>query len=432
MKCSTTTMQTIQQLLVQDFQHQLEAEAEFSAIELEQSLRSMLQEIGKACLGAMLSGADEHQHPGRVACECGALARRISRRGAKLLSVFGWVDYRRSYYHCAHCGSRWSPLDVQQHLRPGRATAPMAALLGLAGITVSFEEAQRHIREYLQVAVSVNTIRQETQWIGEKQAQREQAMLARSQDLEVLQQRKRQAKGRKRMYGSIDGAFVPLEQEWKEAKLVSWYQVGRRYGRAEPHAQDIIYHISLEEAASFSDLVWATALEYQADLAEELVFVCDGAPWIWKLVEHHFPKAVQIVDWYHACQYLHPVGEALFSDADQQAAWVTEMEALLWEGDVALIIRKSQALIEQVGGPAQKLVTYYTNNQHRMRYDEFRDANYFIGSGTVESGGKQIVSMRLKRSGARWTKSGATATAKARTAWLSNAWQTVTTLPLAA
>jgi hypothetical protein len=234
------------------------------------------------------------------------------------------------------------------------------------------------------------------------------------------------------VYGSIDGAFVPLEQEWKEAKLVSWYQVGPRYGSTEPHAQDITYHISLEEAASFSDMVWATALEYQADLAEELVFVCDGAPWIWKLVAHNFPKAVQIVDWYHACQYLHPVAEALFSDADQQAAWVTEMKALLWEGDVATIIRNGQALIEQVGVPAQKLVTYYTNNQHRMQYDEFRQANYFIGSGTVESGGKQIVSMRLKRSRARWTKSGATATAKARTAWLSNAWQTVTTLPLAA
>ena len=32
-----------------------------------------------------------------------------------------------------------------------------------------------------------------------------------------------------------------------------------------------------------------------------------------------------------------------------------------------------------------------------MRYDQFRAAGYLIGSGTVESGCKQIVTQRLKR-----------------------------------
>ena len=66
-----------------------------------------------------------------------------------------------------------------------------------------------------------------------------------------------------------------------------------------------------------------------------------------------------------------------------------------------------------------------------MRYDDFRDKNYFIGSGTVESACKQIVSMRLERPGARWTHQGAALTAKARTAWLSGSWNSVTQLPLA-
>ena len=65
-----------------------------------------------------------------------------------------------------------------------------------------------------------------------------------------------------------------------------------------------------------------------------------------------------------------------------------------------------------------------------MRYADFRAENYFIGSGTVESACKQIISMRLKRSGAQWTEYGAAMTAKARTAWLSNSWKTVTQLPL--
>jgi hypothetical protein len=58
-----------------------------------------------------------------------------------------------------------------------------------------------------------------------------------------------------------------------------------------------------------------------------------------------------------------------------------------------------------------------------------------IGSGTVESGCKQIVTQRLKLPGAQWEVTGATQTAKARAAWLSGVWQTLcdqrSALPLA-
>lgn len=57
-----------------------------------------------------------------------------------------------------------------------------------------------------------------------------------------------------------------------------------------------------------------------------------------------------------------------------------------------------------------------------MRYDRFRAAGYMIGSGTVESGCKQIVSHRLKLPGAQWLVAGAVKTAKARAAWLSGQW----------
>lgn len=54
-----------------------------------------------------------------------------------------------------------------------------------------------------------------------------------------------------------------------------------------------------------------------------------------------------------------------------------------------------------------------------MRYSQYRQQGYAIGSGTVESSCKQVATARLKISGARWTLDGAVATAKARAAWLS-------------
>jgi hypothetical protein len=431
MKFSTQTLSAIQRLLVEDFKQQLGQEA-IAADEIEQALRDGLQEIGQNGYGEMLSLIDEHQYQVEERCACHQMGKRVSRREAQLLSVFGRAKYKRSYYHCASCGRRWIPLDESQQLRPGRATRLMSSLLGIAGVSVAFEEAQHQIQRYLQVDVSPNTIRQETQWIGEKQAQQERVWQERSQDLVHLQQREQASERPQRLYGSLDGAFVPVAQEWKEAKLISWYQVGERYGDNELHAQAIHHYASLEEAASFGELVWATAVEHQADRAAELVFVCDGAAWIWKLIERYFPQAVQIVDWYHACQYLYPVAEALFDTPEQQGEWVDEMQAFLWEGEVETVIQICQHLPAKAGAPAQRLVTYYRNNQERMRYAAFRQANYLIGSGTVESGCKQVVSLRLKRSGATWSLAGASATAKARAAWLSGTWDVLCALPLAA
>ena len=47
MKCSTSTMKAIRQLLIQDFEAQLETEGYPTANQLEQSLRSELQTIGQ-------------------------------------------------------------------------------------------------------------------------------------------------------------------------------------------------------------------------------------------------------------------------------------------------------------------------------------------------------------------------------------------------
>ena len=105
------------------------------------------------------------------------------------------------------------------------------------------------------------------------------------------------------------------------------------------------------------------------------------------------------------------------------------MKNLLWDGQIEAILKECRAHLAQVGYPVERLISYYSNNLERMQYADFRAKDYFIGSGTVESACKQIVTMRLKRSGARWTQPGATLTAKARTAWLSNSWHL---LPLAA
>jgi hypothetical protein len=424
MKFSTKTLEKVTALLVADVEKQLEGGSKPMG-SIEHGLRAVLQNIGQESLGRILSMKDQQSYGVRCECSCGEQARRISRRTAKTLSVFGWIEYRRSYYACEQCGHRWYALDKDEKLRAGRASTGMNRLLGIAGVTVSFEEAQRHIREYLLVDVSINTIRAETQRIGAMQSQREQNWLSQSQDLDYLQSREREPASMERIYGSIDGAFVPLAEGWKEEKTVCWYKAGQRYGSEELRALDIHYYTSLQEATAFGKLVWATGLHHHVDQARELVFVCDAAAWIWKIIEHYFPEAVQIVDWYHACQRLYAVADALVGCTEQERiSWIEQVKGLLWEGDVDTVLRILRALSQKHHHCEiiQDAITYYKNNQKRMDYAHFRKMGYFIGSGSVESACKQIVSLRLKRAGARWTKTGASAVAKARAAWLSQQW----------
>ena len=73
-------------------------------------------------------------------------------------------------------------------------------------------------------------------------------------------------------------------------------------------------------------------------------------------------------------------------------------------------------------GVIQDNITYFSNNKERMRYNEYKDKGYHIGSGTVESACKHIVSQRLKQSGMTWSVEGANAITQLRILWENGEW----------
>lgn len=450
MEFSTEATQAMAAIMVSEMERL--GNAAGNIYEMENEMREFLQAVGAKALGQALESRDKRTNTDRsLPCACGRTQEFLSRRPAVIVSVFGRVSFKRRYYSCVACEQAQSPLDRQVGVQAGQVTAGLAELLALAGVEVAFEEASRLVERFLLVRVSDNTLRKETECFGALQQAREAQWQQDSQDEAWLQARQRQP-GRQagRLYGSIDGVLVPLKGEWRELKNIAWYGVepirswqSRRHHanqvgqQNDLQAQDISYHCDIQNAHDFDELFWASACRRQADLFEEVVFVCDGAVWIWNLIERHFPHATQIVDWYHASQYLAPIAEAAFGLGCSQAdAWLEQARSLLWEGQIDDLIHDCRLL---ASGPAAEAVktalTYYSNNRHRMDYARFRREGYFIGSGTVESGGKQIAGLRLKRAGARWTETGAVQTAKARAAWLSRDWDALATaraaLPLA-
>lgn len=439
-------MEAISDLLAEQVGQIMAKHPEYVSGDMEGEMRRLLRSVGAKAMGKSLTAQDD-QYPTTVSCDCGHEAKYIMRRQAKTLTAFGWVAYRRAYHLCAHCQHGQSPLDQKLRLQPGQVSVGLQPLLGLLGVQTSFDEASRLAKELLLLEVSDNTIRKVTQMIGQRQAAKEADWQQQSQDPARLRKRRRSQAAPRRLYGSIDGVLTPVEEEWRELKVGAWYEVTaiserqwpsrfhHRLGALEAlKAEKISYYCDITDPGSFSELFWATGCQRQADNAKELVFVADGAKWIWKLVESNFPEAVQIVDWYHAVAYLTPIATALHDSAAEAELWRQSMANHLWHSQTEEVISICLELADhsQAGPEALTAATYFHNNKQRMDYAYYRRQGYLIGSGTVESGCKQIGTMRLKRSGARWTKQGAVSTAKARAAWLSDQWQDVSRpLPLA-
>ena len=409
--------------------------------EIEQVLRELSRVVSGQGLQKVIE-AQEEKYGYQVACECGRTAQPLGKREAVLWSVFGKVSYQRRYYLCEHCHRGQSPLDERLGMVPGQSTPGLASLLGILGVETAFEEASELAERFLLFRVSDNTVRKQTEGYGRAQAQMEKEWKQYAEDVKGLQVRERSIQKRAgRIYGSMDGAHVPLHGEWRELKTLCWYEVESLHpSRSQNHhgvrvgeqrslqAKNMKYYCDIQEADQFGRLLWASAIQNQVDAFAEIVFVSDGAVWIWNLVQKYFPSAVQIVDWFHASEYLTPIAEAAFgSNTSQAHEWLTQARSELWEGHIQDVIQSCRSLWSHPAARPfiEKTIGYYSHNEKRMDYARFRQLGYLIGSGTIESACKQIAAARLKRSGARWTLSGVIATAKARAAWLSRTWDSL-------
>jgi hypothetical protein len=346
--------------------------------------------------------------------------------------MLGRVSYKRAVYVCASCGNRHYPMDEALGLRPNEMSAEMEQLEAQIGVHLPFAQASDLFEALTLVSVSDQSIDKATQAYGEEVSAVEKEQLKEAQSGE------KSSLVPLRLYGSIDGGRVRTraakgeEQPWREVKIGAWYQA-RGVPPSKPddkwtiQADDISYYSDICPAADFGDLFWASGVSRGAENAAELIIIGDGAQWIWELVDLHFPDAIQIIDWFHACEYLMPVAKQAFDDKTQQQDWLKTTRDALWYGELESVIKACAKHIQPdlpaKEDAAQQAVTYYTNNQHRMDYEHYRKQGYQIGSGTIESAVKQIASQRLKVSGARWNLDSACSVAKARAAYLSDQWQ---------
>ena len=151
------------------------------------------------------------------------------------------------------------------------------------------------------------------------------------------------------------------------------------------------------------------------------VGVADGAKTNWPFLTQHTSR--QILDFYHAAEYLTIVADAQFArDPKARKQWLDDACTRLKHDPAG-----PQVLIEQMQGflsghlqpgPRDKLKAawkYFQNQQQLMKYAEHLEQNLPLGSGVTEAACKTIVKQRLCCSGMKWKEAGAAVVLSLRT-----------------
>jgi hypothetical protein len=377
-------------------------------------------------------------------CGCGHRMHRKYKRPMVLRCVIGNINLtERYYYRCDNCKST---RFVGDEMRGHSVYSALADdLIAYVGIEHPFAKAVEILQHVAFFVVAASTVRKVCGRLGRSlrngecgspgKPDEDVKRLALSVDGVMLgradeQHRKRRSRKTNR---KVRGKTA-LAHFFCEVKLLVAFDFDGA-GKALKRT----FHATQDKIDEFRKGMIREASLRGAESAKLLVFLGDGAAWVWKTAEDHFPDAVQILDWYHAMQHVWASGRALHGSREKELkAWARKVETDLWNGRRDAVIEAMRALSEQLGAPDQSLsetaraadprwiahrnVHYFESNRDRINYPEYRKKHLPVGSGAVESACKQLVAQRMKRSGMRWDHEGAENILSLRSLALSGRW----------
>jgi hypothetical protein len=142
--------------------------------------------------------------------------------------------------------------------------------------------------------------------------------------------------------------------------------------------------------------------------------IADGAKDNWTYLGKFTTQ--QILDYFHASEYLSTVSEMAFKLKIEGKGWLDKARHKLKheESGAKELLDEIKCLQKKKITDAKKekigsAITYFENHLHQMNYKEYKDNNYPIGSGVIEAACKVIIKQRLCNSGMKWKEAGAKA-----------------------
>lgn len=301
------------------------------------------------------------------------------------------------------------------------------------GVTSEFGNANRLLARWSGVQVSEKTFANHVEGYGAELAEAEASSEAEAVCPVVTSVSAAAAPQPERpvFYIGADGIHTPMRQgQTREAKVgvMFWQKEHLRLCKTRAMVRQPEYVATLEGLEAFREQLNRCYAQSVKGKAHQVVFLGDGAAWIWLMATLLFPGCIQILDFFHVSEYLWEVARNAFSEQAEQCQWVEAQQDALKQSQWQAVIQaaerlppSSPALKESV----ERLMSYLQNNRTRIDYRAYLKQGLMIGSGVVESANRRIVTLRLKQSGMFWSRAGAEAVIRLRACYLSSSqkWQ---------
>lgn len=407
--------------------------------EVEIGMREAALKEGSKALCRILSDITDYQGNGISCDSCLMPMKLLERRDKDIVSLLGEGIIKRGYFECLNpeCKSHRIPKDEMLDILKTKFSPGVRRLMAKAGNYDAFQKGSTDFKEFSGITVSAKEIERVSEGIGQE------IEVWQNKDQEKLLQTIPPATSIKEipaMYIECDGTGVPViskEVEGRKGKQADGSAKTREVklgcvftqtgvdedGNAVRDENSTTYTGSIENSEEFGKRLVAEAIKRGLWSSDKVVFIGDGARWIWNIANEYFYGAIQIVDYYHAKEHLHKLIQLLFHEQDKKDYYEGKWVPFFDSGSIEIIIEEATTLntkTDEVKLLIEKELNYFAENADKMRYSLFKEQGLFIGSGVIEAGCKNIIGKRLKQSGMRWSVKGANSIIALRCAIMSN------------
>lgn len=320
------------------------------------------------------------------------------------MTVIGQITVSRRHYYCPKCKGS-SPWDQWAGVEKRSLTPGVRRMVTLAGMSWSFDRAQRHLWEFCHLQVSDETIERVCQEEG-------------IQVQKWMRQSQAPAEAFEKAPGlvefSTDGIKINTVEGWREMRISAW----AKRQAAVPCAPQMWNKRLLPEptvrlaicAMAKSNLIGASWRGFNAHLGlgqMPLSVLGDGAKWIWNEAAKRFcSEARWCLDIFHASEHLHACAKMLLGEGQEARAWADQhlSQALSCNGPhlIASLQTETTSWPPEKQPALQGLLNYLNDNRDSMWYKDRLWQGLPIGSGLIEGAGKNVLGARLKANSARW------------------------------
>jgi hypothetical protein len=366
----------------------------------------------------------------------------VNWRPKGITSLLGPLVVLLSYYYCRQCRRGYKPWDAMLGLTAQALTPAAAQIISQAGVLTSFGHASDEtLRTMSGLRVSESTVERTTEEAGQRVS--EQRARGEACGPATAWNWQRDARNHTCAYVSLDATGVRQQgpgaarADGRMAYVGMVYNPRSEHDATRPPPRQVRYLSGFLHLDDVGRGLRQMAEQVGVMNAEQQIALSDGGAGLEDVVKKFFPRAVCILDFWHAKEHLVELAQACWpEDEPARQSWLdTQCHRLKHEGGTAVL-----AMLESMdlSGQSEALrevhrrqVGYFRHHAHRMDYPTYVANGWQIGSGPVESACKTVVNNRLNGGGMRWGSNGANAICHLRAVYLSEpaCWRTLWARP---